>query len=72
MKFCGVVWIAVFALNAQLEEIGPAPLSPAAARQQVRDLLKNLDAKNRSNDLAKISGLLNWYRDIIDDEAIAA
>jgi len=57
---------------AQFKEIGPAPMPPAAARQQIIKLIANLDATNRKQTVTTLSGLVVWYRDILDDELIAA
>jgi TonB family protein len=58
--------------NAQFKEVGPAPISPAAAHRQVANLLDKVDSSNRKQTLSTISGLLVWYRDLIDEEIIAA
>ena len=59
-------------LDAQFRQIGPAPVSPAIARQQFRALLTNVTPQNRQETLKKISDLISWYRDILDEELIAA
>ena len=71
------VWsMALFAASpaadAQFKELGPPPLTPAAARQKFKRLLETVDAGNRQQTVATISGLLPWYRDIFDEELIAA
>lgn len=71
------VWsMALFAASpaadAQFKELGPPPLTPAAARQKFKTLLETVDAGNRQQTVATISGLLPWYRDIFDEELIAA
>ena len=58
--------------NAQFKVVGPAPLSPTAARQQIRTLLSQVDPNNTRQTTAKLSSLLAWYRDIVDEELIAA
>ena len=44
----------------------------AVARQKIRMLLESGDPDNRQQTAETLSGLLVWYRDIIDDELIAA
>jgi hypothetical protein len=60
------------AADAQFKELGPPPITPTAARQQFKTLLATVDAGNRRQTVATISGLLPWYRDIFDEELIAA
>src|SRR5579863_1405717 len=60
------------AVRAQFKEIPPPPYTPAVARQKIRSLLQNDDPGNRQQTAATLSGLLVWYRDIFDDELIAA
>jgi hypothetical protein len=65
-----------FALNpaahAQFKVTGPAPYSAPVARQKIRALLEKTDANNRHQTITTLDGLLAWYRDIIDEEMIAA
>ena len=58
--------------NAQFKAVGPAPYTPAVARQRIRALLLKTDPANRQQSIAAISGLLIWFRDVSDDELIAA
>jgi hypothetical protein len=58
--------------HAQFKVTGPAPFSAAVARQKVRALLEKVDTNNRQQTVDTLSGWLAWYRDIIDDELIAA
>lgn len=58
--------------SAQFKETPPAPYSPAVARQKIRALLDAGDADKRQQTVDTLSGLLVWYRDILDDELIAA
>jgi len=58
--------------NAQFKVVGPPPYSPAVAHQKIRTLLEGVDPANRQQTVETISGLLSWYRDILDDELIAA
>jgi hypothetical protein len=57
--------------NAQFKEIKEAPFPPAVARQKVATLLEKADPGNRDQTVEKISGWLDWYRDILDEELIA-
>ena len=67
------VFFAVTATaNAQFKVVGPPPLSTADARQKIRTLLENVNPGNRQQTVDTISGLLTWYRDILDEELIAA
>jgi TonB family protein len=58
--------------SAQFKEIGPPPVPATVARTQIRALLEKVDPDNRQQTVATISGLLVWYRDLIDEELIAA
>jgi hypothetical protein len=60
------------AADAQFKVVGPAPYSQTVARQKIRALLGKIDPPDRPQTLNTISGLLVWYRDIFDDELIAA
>jgi TonB family protein len=59
-------------VNAQFKEVGPPPVSATVARERVRTLLEKVDPGNRQQTVAVISGLLIWYRDLVDEELIAA
>lgn len=59
-------------LSAQFKETPPAPYSPAVARQKIRMLLESGEPDNRQQAGETLSSLLVWYRDIIDEELIAA
>jgi hypothetical protein len=63
---------AIISANAQFKVVGPAPYSPAVARQKIGALLDGVDPSNRQQTIEKLSGLLSWYRDILDEELIAA
>lgn len=52
--------------------IGPAPYPPTVARQKIQTLLDKLDPGNREQTVEALSGLLSWYRDIVDEELLAA
>ena len=71
------IWsVALFAASppagAQFKELGPPPITSAAARQKFKTLLATVDAGNRQPTVATISALLPWYRDVFDEELIAA
>lgn len=71
------VWVFVLfafspAASAQFKTIGPAPFSPAVARGKVKALLETARPGTSAQTIQKLSDLLAWYRDIIDDELIAA
>ena len=57
---------------AQFKETPPAPYSPAVAHQKIQMLLESDDPDNPQQTAEKLSGLLVWYRDIVDEELIAA
>jgi hypothetical protein len=63
---------ASVAVRAQFKEVPPPPYTPTVARQKIRALLQNDDPANRQQIAATLSGLVVWYRDILDDELIAA
>ena len=58
--------------NAQFKVVGPAPYTNPVARQKVAALLQDVNAGNRRETTNTLTGLLSWYRDIIDEELIAA
>jgi len=58
--------------NAQFKVVGPAPYPPAVAHQKISTLLETVNPENRKQTIDTLSGLLAWYRDILDDEMIAA
>ncbi len=58
--------------QAQFKVVGPAPYPPAVAREKIKTLLESVDPGNRQKTIETLSGLLSWYRDILDDELIAA
>ncbi len=64
--------MALTPAHAQFKVTGPAPYSPAVARQKIRALLEKVDANNREQTVTTLTGWLAWYRDIIDEELIAA
>ncbi len=70
--WCLALFAASLAANAQFKVVGPAPFPPAAARQQIRALLEGVVPSNRQQTIDKLTGLLAWYRDILDEELIAA
>jgi hypothetical protein len=62
----------IMTANAQFKVVGPPPYPPTVARQKIRTLLEAVDPANRAETVKTLSGLLSWYRDLIDDELIAA
>jgi hypothetical protein len=58
--------------QAQFKEIPPAPYTPAVARQKIRTLIRNTDPRSSQPTIETLSGLLVWYRDVVDDELTAA
>lgn len=70
---CACVFVAAsMAARAQFKETPPAPYTAAVARQKIRTLIENVDPGNRQQTVETLSGLLVWYRDLIDEELIAA
>jgi hypothetical protein len=67
-----VFFAAAMMANAQFKTIGPAPYSPTVARQKIRTLLEGVDPSNSQKTITTLSGLLSWYRDLLDEELIAA
>lgn len=59
-------------VSAQFKETPPAPYPPAVARQKIRLLIESADPGKQQQNAETLSGLLVWYRDIVDDELIAA
>ena len=62
---------AALTASAQFKEIKAAPFSPAVAHRRIAALLENVDVTNRDQTVQTISGWLDWYRDVLDDELIA-
>lgn len=58
--------------NAQFKEIGPAPFPESVARQKIRTLLERVDPSNRQETVKTLIGWVDWYRDLLDEELIAA
>jgi hypothetical protein len=70
---CAFLFLAAnMTVSGQFKQTPPAPYVPTAARLKIRTLLQNLDPENQTRTVDTLSGLLVWYRDIIDDEIIAA
>jgi hypothetical protein len=66
-------WLLAGVSAAQFKETAPAPYTPAVARQKIRTLIVNAGPQTAgSQTLDTLSGLLVWYRDVVDDELIAA
>jgi len=71
--FCACLFAAASMIaKAQFKETPPAPYTPVAARQKIRTLIENAGPANRQQTNDTLSGLVVWYRDVIDDELIAA
>ncbi len=73
----GILCVCVFAAvsltaNAQFKEVAPAPYSAAVARQKIRTSIGSVTPDNGPQTSDALSKLLVWYRDIVDDELIAA
>jgi hypothetical protein len=67
----GLLAISVMG-HAQFKEIGTAPFAPAEAHQKIRVLLDQVDAANRQQTVRTMIEWLDWYRDVLDEELIAA
>ena len=63
---------AILTVNAQFKVVGPAPVPPTVARQQIRTSLEKVEPSNTKQTIQTLSGLLAWYRDILDEELIGA
>ncbi len=72
LLFALVLFAGCMTARAQFKETPPAPYTPDVAREKIRTLLGNADAGSRQQTAATLTGLLVWYRDIVDDELIAA
>src|SRR5277367_3680179 len=70
--FFAEIFAVAITARAQFKDTPPAPYATEVARQKIRTLLENADADNRKQNAATLSGLLVWYRDLVDDELIAA
>lgn len=57
---------------AQFKETPPAPYAQTTARQKIRTLLQNAGPDNQAKTVETLSGLVVWYRDLLDDELITA
>ncbi len=58
--------------SAQFKEVGPAPFPPQVAHERIRQLLDTVNSSNRQQTIRTLIGWLAWYRDILDEELIAA
>ena len=67
-----LLFAAAVTADAQFQVVGPAPVSPAVARGQIKTLLEKVNPDNRPRTLQTLSSLTTWYRDILDEELIAA
>jgi hypothetical protein len=57
---------------AQFTVVGPPPYSNVEAQKKIRAYLASVQVENRKQTVAELTRLLPWYRDLIDDELIAA
>ncbi len=67
-----LLFLYVLRAGAQFKEVGPAPFSPAVAHQKIKQLLVSVNSANRKPTVATLSDWVSWYRDILDEELIAA
>ena len=63
---------AIAPARAQFQVSKPPPYTEPIARQKIKELLGKIDPASRQQTIDTLSGLLVWYRDIVDDELIAA
>src|ERR1700722_14243437 len=68
----GYIFVAAGIGKAQFKVVGPAPFTETVARQKIRTLLENVNPENRQQTVDTITGWLTWYRDLLDQELIAA
>lgn len=68
----GLALLACATAEAQFKVTGKAPYTAPVARQKIRTLLEKADSSNTTQTVETLTGLLSWYRDILDDELIAA
>lgn len=74
-KLVLICWLAFLVggvADAQFQIVGPAPVSAAVARQRIRALLENVSAANLQETNKQLNSLINWYRELLDDEIVAA
>ncbi len=62
----------VIPAQSQFKVLGPAPFSPAIAHQKMKQLLDSVNSDNRKQTVQTLSSWVSWYRDILDEELIAA
>jgi hypothetical protein len=72
LGLCFFLFMFSPAAMAQFKEIGPAPFSAAVARQRMRTLLDQVDPGNRKQTIDALNALTPWFRNILDEELIAA
>src|ERR1035438_6444562 len=60
------------AAHAQFKVIGPPPFPAPEARKKIKAALEQVNPDNSQQTLATLSDWLKWYRDILDEELIAA
>jgi hypothetical protein len=69
---CLIILVWSVTASAQFKVVGPAPFTEPVARQKIRAQLDNVTAANRQETLDTLNGWLAWYRDLLDEELIAA
>jgi hypothetical protein len=70
--FFGAFFGAGMTASAQFKVVGPAPFTPKVARQKIRTLLDAVEFDNRRQTIETLNGWVTWYRDLIDEELVAA
>src|SRR5215472_10754746 len=60
------------AAHAQFKVIEPPPFSTAIAHQRISALLDHVEPGNRQETIDQLNKLVPWFRDVLDDELIAA
>ena len=69
---CAFLAASMVAHTQGFPAIPPPPFSAAVARQQIRTMLEKFDAGNRQQTVKTLFDLALWYRDLLDEELIAA
>jgi hypothetical protein len=70
--FVCIAFLAASTATAQFKVVGPPPYTEPVARQKIHAILETVDPSNRQAAIDSLTNLLNWYRDLIDEELIAA
>ncbi len=70
---CGLMFLShSVTCHAQFRETPQAPYSEARARAQIRTLLQQTSPSNSQQTIASLANLVTWYREVLDEELIAA